>query len=657
MINLDTIKKDMARQLEIDKGIQSVEVRADTVEEALADAAVQFETKVGNLEYEIVEKGFKGVAGIAKKPWVLKIYQNPDTIVKKVAAVAGGEGGENGAVVQEENLAKDGVYFIHRFASDIFLKVVLPQNGGASVNANEILNDLKRPDTLDFDEGAVKEFAAAGTDEQYVKIGSYQHVPANDALFVIDVADNEMTATATISPPSMGGADISADQIEKAVESQGVLQGISREKISALVDSPIYNAPVVVAEGRPPQNGKDAYIEYKFETDRSKIKATESDTGQIDFKELNLIQNVVEGTVLAVKHPAEKGVPGKTLMANYLDATDGKDISLPVGKNVKVGEDGLSIIAAVNGQVVLDSGRVCVQPVMEVAGVNLKTGGNIKFLGTVIVKGNVEDGFSVDASGNIEVSGNVGNCHLVSGGDIIVSQGIIGRDEGVVECKGSLWAKFIESTEIKVDKNVIVQESIMNSKVSAQKKIVLTGKKAQIAGGVLFATEAIVAKNIGASGAETVLSVGVDPKLKLRSQELNDLNNANMRKLEDIDLNLNNLEQQKQIRKSLPKDKEALLNNLVDEKNKIIEESRLYNEELAQIAERNRELKNVGRVYASGNVYTGVKIFIREEKDEVRSDVKNVMFYYDLESRFVKRSKYEQPNLDDLKGPDGYSSN
>ena len=62
MINLDTIKKDMARQLEIDKGIQSVEVRADTVEEALADAAVQFETKVVNLEYEIVEKGFKCVA-------------------------------------------------------------------------------------------------------------------------------------------------------------------------------------------------------------------------------------------------------------------------------------------------------------------------------------------------------------------------------------------------------------------------------------------------------------------------------------------------------------------------------------------------------------------------------------------------------------------
>ncbi|MBO6100931.1 MAG: DUF342 domain-containing protein, partial [Spirochaetaceae bacterium] len=43
---------------------------------------------------------------------------------------------------------------------------------------------------------------------------------------------------------------------------------------------------------------------------------------------------------------------------------------------------------------------------MEVESVNIKTG-NITFLGTVIVKGNVDDGFNVKASGNIEVYGTV----------------------------------------------------------------------------------------------------------------------------------------------------------------------------------------------------------------------------------------------------------
>ncbi|MBQ3671588.1 MAG: Jag N-terminal domain-containing protein, partial [Treponema sp.] len=81
MVNLDVLRKDMAELLETDKLITAVEIRADSIDEALADASVQFDTKVSNLEYEILERGFDGFMGIAKKPWLLKVYQNPDTIV------------------------------------------------------------------------------------------------------------------------------------------------------------------------------------------------------------------------------------------------------------------------------------------------------------------------------------------------------------------------------------------------------------------------------------------------------------------------------------------------------------------------------------------------------------------------------------------------
>lgn len=655
MINLDRIKKDMAEMLKIDKTIHSVEVRADSIDEALADAAVQFDTKVSNLEYEVIEKGFKGIAGLVKKPWTLRIYQNPSTIVSFKNDMFSEASGSESSTEEVQNVSKDGIYYIHRFGSDIVLKVVLPQNGGLDVNANEIINDLKRPDTKEFDESKVKKLAKSGTDGKYEVIGSYEHNPACDAIFVIDVSKDEMQATTTINPPSMGGADVTAEQIVKSIQTQGVLVGISDEKISDIVDAPSYNVPLVVAEAVVPVNGKDAYIEYNFETDRSKLKAKENRNGQIDFKELNQIQNKVEGEVLARKIPAEKGKAGKTLMGNYLEATDGKDIPLPLGKNVKVGDDGLSILAAMNGQVMLVNDKVTIEPVMEVAGVNLKTGGNIKFLGTVIVKGNVEDGFSVEASGNIEVSGNVGSCYLHSDKDIIVSQGIIGRDEGKIECN-SLWAKFVESTNILVEENVIVQESIMNSIVEAQKKIILTGKKAQIAGGHLRATEVIVAKNIGAGSAETVLEVGIDPRAKRRLEELQELQGASVRRLDDIETEVNGLEQQKKIRKALPKEKEEILQKLLVEKKEITEKSLVFNEEIAKIQARFKELKNIGRVYASGTVNSGVKIFVREEKEEVRSEVKNVMYIYDLETRLVKRMKYEQPNLEDVKGPDGYSA-
>ena len=654
MVTLETIRKDMVGLLSKDKDIHFIEVRADTLDEALADAAVQFDTRVVNLEYEVVERGFDGFMGIAKKPWLLKVYQNPDTIKKTVV----GKNGEVIASEEEEDIqkivSKDGEYFIHHFGLDIMLKVTMPVGEGKPVNVDVVLEDLARPDTKTFDADLVRSLVTNGSNNEYVTIGEYNHEPAADAIFVIDISSDEMTATATINPPSLGGADVTVEQIKKALTQQGVVAGISDEKIQALVDKPNYNEAVVVAEAVLPVDGKDAYITYNFETDRSKIRAKQAANGQVDFKELNLIQNVVEGQPLAQKILAEQGKAGKTLYGRYLEAKNGRDIQLPLGKNVRVDSDGRTILADANGQVLLINDKICVEPIMEVEGVNIKTG-NITFLGTVIVKGAVEDGFNVKASGNIEVSGTVGKCTLESDGDIIVSSGIIGRDEGKIVCGGSLWAKFIQNTTVQVEENIIVTDSIMNSEVSAQKKIILNGKRAQITGGNVFATECVLAKNIGSEGGgtETTISVGFDPRAKKRLEELLDMQNTNIKTLDDLELNIATLENMKKVRKSLPKEKEESLVNLNEQKNEIIEENIKYNEEIESIQAHLRELKNIGKVYVSGTVYAGVKIFVRDEKDEVRAEAKSVTFFY--ENGFVRRGKFEQPNMDDIKGPEGYS--
>ena len=82
MITLDNIRKDLGELLETEKNLKHVEVHADTLDEALADAAVQLNTKVVNLEYEVKEKGYEGFFGIAKKPWTILVYQNPEVAAK-----------------------------------------------------------------------------------------------------------------------------------------------------------------------------------------------------------------------------------------------------------------------------------------------------------------------------------------------------------------------------------------------------------------------------------------------------------------------------------------------------------------------------------------------------------------------------------------------
>lgn len=654
MVTLDKIRFDMKERLEIDNALHNVDVHADSIDEALADAAVQLETKSGNLEYEVVERGSNGFLGFGKKPWKLRIYQNPESVKEKRRnAIANLFGGE---VEQEEEkiVDKDGLFYVRHFGGDILLKVLLPEGNGRPVDEREVNQTLMRSDTLSVENDLVKKYIQNGTDGEYQTVGLYEHVPAGDAMLAVDVI-NDTKATITATAPTVGGSDISVDMIHRFLGMQGVLAGIDESKISEFVDNPVYNIPYEVAAAIPAVDGKDAYISYNFETDPTKIRAKEREDGNVDFKETNLIQNVVAGQALAQKIPAEKGKSGKTISGRYLEAKNGKDIPIPFGQNTKIDADGVTVVAECDGQVLIVAGKITVQPLLQLDAVNIKTG-NVKFLGTVMIKGSVEDGFDVTASGNIEIGGTVGKSKIIADGDIVVQSGVFGKDEGYLKAGKSLWAKFIQSAKVEVEENIFVNDSIMNSQVTAMQNIVLSGKKAQITGGHLFATEEICARNIGSpgGGTETILEVGFDPRAKQRLDELQTKQAELMKELENLELDLTNLENQKKVRRSLPPDKEDALTKLTDRKMAIKTETYEMTEEMDELQERLRELKAVGKVKASGTVYAGVKIYIRDVLDEVRADVSSVTFYF--EDSFAKRGKYEQPTVQ-RRGPDGYSAN
>ncbi len=532
MVTLDAIRKDMESQLKIDNELQSVDVNADSLEDALSDASIQLNMKTANLEYEVIEKGSAGVMGIAKHPWKIRVYQTADSIASKKKKLSSSVLLENKLEEEQKIVHKDGMFFVRRFVNGLNLKVTLPEGDGQPVNLSDVFPSVKRSDTTSCDENLIRKLVKDGTGGGYVKVGEFDHNNTGDALIVVEISNDEMHARMTVSPPSIGGYDVSADQIEHTLTTQGVVIELDTERINDFVDNPIYDAEYEIMSGVAPIDGRDAYIAYQFETDLTKLRAKEAANGQMNFKELNKIQNVVEGQPLAQKMLAEKGKAGKTLFGKYIEAKNGKDISLPLGKNVSVDTDGCTIIANINGQVLLTGDKINVEPILELEGVNIKTG-NITFLGTVIVKGNVDDGFDVKASGNIEINGTVGKSNLEADGDIIVSQGVFGHDEGTITTGGSLWAKFIQAAKVEAGKYVMVSDSIMNAHVTAMKRIILQGKKAQITGGHLFATEEICARNIGSpGGTETILEVGFDPKAKHRLEDLQGMQALLMKELE-----------------------------------------------------------------------------------------------------------------------------
>lgn len=656
MVDLDRIRKDMKALLEVDKELHSVDVHADSIDEALADAAVQLDTKVSNLQYEVIEKGSDGFLGLAKKPWKLKIYQDPSTIkkVQKLASEGLLENEEEG--MEQESLDRDGLFYVRHFKSDIMLKVLLPLGNGSEIQLKDVMDEIKRQDTISFDEELVKKYVKQGTEKDYLVVGQYKHIAAGDVVIGVDVTKDELKGSIIVSPPSMSGSEASSDMIKRALLAQGVIEPcINEEKISEFVDHPVYNIPYEVASAVMPVDGHDAYISYNFETDTKNLKAKVSETGNINYKELNQIQNVIAGQPLAQKIAAERGKGGKTLFGRYLEAKNGKDIQIQLGQNVSFDRDGITIKADIDGEVMLINGKISVEPIKYLDAVNVKTG-DIKFVGTVVIKGNVEEGYKVEAT-NIEVNGIVDKSRLEATGNIIVRQGIFGKGEGYIKAGKSLWAKFINETTVEVEENVTVYDSIVNSNVTAMKNIVVRGKKAQIIGGHLLATEEICAKKIGSpgGGTETILEVGIDPRAKKRLDELQALQSKATKEYENCDLDMQNLEQQKKLRKKLPAEKEEKLKELKERCNQISQELEEMTDEIDKIQSHLRELKAIGKVKCEDTIYSGVKIYVRDALDEVKMDVKKVTVFYDDSSKLTKRGDYEPPALAEEQ-PDGYSA-
>jgi uncharacterized protein (DUF342 family) len=328
-----------------------------------------------------------------------------------------------------------------------------------------------------------------------------------------------------------------------------------------------------------------------------------------------------------------------------MPAKQGRDVPIQIGKNTRLSEDKTQIVAEINGQVVILNNKVNVEPVFTVTGdVNLHTG-NILFLGTVVVRGNVDDGFTVKAAGNIEVQGNIGKAILDAEGDIIVHQGILGKNEGKIKAGKSVYAKFIEHATIEAEENVFVTDGILHSFIDSNKKIICQGRRASIVGGRLRAAEEINAKNLGSiAGAETILEVGYDPRSKERLVSRQTRMDLLTKELEELNRNLTTLENIKKLQKKLPDEKQKYYDELSEKKFKAATELDQIKKEIEDIKTYLGSLKIKGKISASERVFPGVKICLKDVMDRVRVEQKAVT--YILEGKRIRMTRYEQAEGD-----------
>ncbi|MFC3746319.1 DUF342 domain-containing protein [Paenibacillus sp. GCM10012306] len=421
----------------------------------------------------------------------------------------------------------------------------------------------------------------------------------------------------------------SIEDLEAFLHSHNIRYGIERDIVQRISTHPeeyFFNR-VPIAIGDSAENGTDGRVVLTIDMEEDRGPAEKAD-GKVDYKDLVRLQNVRKGQLIAKTIPPLAGKPGKMVTGEELPFKAGREAQFKVGKNVLVSNEETSMYAAIDGLVTItDKGKINVFPVYEVNGDVDYSTGNIDFVGTVVIRGNVLTGFSVKSDGDIRVVGGVEGAELIAGGSIEITGGIIGYHKGHVSAGKNVKVSFIQDGNVTAGEDVIVSQSIMHSDIRAGHDVICNGTKGLIVGGTVQAGERVVARTIGNTmSTATAIEVGVLPELR---NEINDLRQQLRQLLENDDKTSKALYLLNQLANSgqLSPDKIALRVKLnATKQSHQREEARIK----GRVLEIERMLEDTGRarVEAVKTIYGGCKIVIGRYTRFVKDPTERVVFAY-----------------------------
>jgi hypothetical protein len=516
----------------------------------------------------------------------------------------------------------DSYFEIKREQEGLFLKIYPAKEGGKKLEINKVTEYLENMGVVEYNLAEIKDALDESGEPVLVRI-SDDNAQNVDESAEISVSLDKLEAYIRFVAPIGAGKKLSREDIIQILDAKGIIYGIDFATLENIVVNREPNREYFIAKGQPVILGKNAEIKYNFSSNLD-AKPKVNDDGSVDFHQLNLINNVKKGDLLAELIPEEEGIPGMDVFGNNIKAKKVKKMILKYGKNVSLLEN--KLYAEKDGYVKIESDKVVVYDYYEVAGDVDSSTGDIEFDGTVIIKGNVRTGFSVKAKGDIEVLGVVEGATLISGGQVVLRRGIQGMNKGVIEAKKNLITKFIENSTVRVG-GYIHSDAILHSRVTAKEEIIVDGKKGMVTGGEVRSGKEIRTKVLGSHmGTITNVEVGIDPTIVDTLNELtNEIDNITKetKKMDQVIVLLKNKQLQTG---NLGPDKIQMLQTAT--RNKIFLESKLSTirkeyEELSEVLDN----KNAGKIKVMNVAYPGVRVTISNVRYHLREELKYSTLY------------------------------
>lgn len=442
----------------------------------------------------------------------------------------------------------------------------------------------------------------------------------------VRIEPDDMTAWLYLNPPNHGGKFVKQDILD-FLQKNGVVKGYHNSNIAAIVKKEVYEREIKVALGREAKDGEDGWYEYCFAPESTKAPEIRED-GSVDYASMSELQNVHKGETVAIYHHAVQGDIGYTVKGKETRPKPAKELPPLRGKGISHAENPDIYVAEMEGKIEVKDNSIDIKNVHEISGdVDLVTG-RIEFFGDIIISGNVSAGVVIRAGRNIVIKGTVEAVTMFAGGDIVLERGIQGGQKAKIEARGSIFADFIEHTGV-IAKGDVSANSILNSNVSAEGKVIASGKKGIILGGYVHGLQGVEAGILGNDAEKkTFVHAGYDKETYERYLGIAAREEAAQEELSKTVDSMSDILRTKRLATTTMSrgDEERLsdLNRRKDECFQKLDDIRMEKVMLEEKMEKGKDSK----IITEGDVYRGVMIGIKDSLYPVEEKASCMKYEY-----------------------------
>lgn len=451
-----------------------------------------------------------------------------------------------------------------------------------------------------------------------------------DAVLEIEMDDAGMEISAHCTTQE-GGEGILLESIVKKLKELGAVKGIDKDAIRAFHDRAQKERPgisfaEVIAKGKPTGAGTESSFEYLVTPLQDRVLTPQKrEDGTLDMHELGDIDSVEQGDLLMRRIPAQAGENGYTVRGEALVSIASDNVPFDVGDGTTTSPDDANLLIATRKGIPLKSKNgISVSEMLVLKNVDLTTG-NVEYDGSVMVSGNVKGGMLVKATKDVIINGFVESGMVEAGGNIVVQQGVIGREidedsdldkdhyTSKLIAKNDISARYAQSAYMEAGRDIEVVSQLLHCHVIADHGVYVGGKgqkKSKLVGGIIKVGKEVSSGEIGSpSNAPMVLDFS--HRLLAITDELRAVRKENIVKKELIQGLRDALEELK-AQKPTPE--------LIRHCKKIVNTISIVKEELVSINLNEQslnmtlnKLRDGIRVTVYGRLYPGVEITVCDQ--------------------------------------------